>query len=223
VLPLVYDLIDELIGAATSPLLGIGISTPGLMDTTTGVVRRAVNFGWRDLPLRDLVQSRYNLPVHLGNGAHMAALAEYTFGSNSNRKNLIVIHAGQGIGAGIILNGQLFYGDAYGAGEIGHVVVAENERMCRCGNFGCLETVANARAIVLEAQQIASAKPDSLLHQFAGCVEAIDFDSVVRSFQAGDPHVGRMIGEVGRYLSIAIANLVGILNIERIVLTGPVA
>jgi N-acetylglucosamine repressor len=222
-LPQVYDLIDELIGAATSPLLGIGISTPGLMDTTTGVVRRAVNFGWRDLPLRDLIQSRYNLPVHLGNGAHMAALTEYTFGSSQNRKNLIVIHAGQGIGAGIILNGQLFYGDAYGAGEIGHVVVAENGRRCMCGNYGCLETVADSREIVRQAQLIARDNPASQLYANGSGAEVVDFEMVVRAFHAGDPAVCQMVGEVGRYLGIAIANLVGVLNIERIVLTGPVA
>jgi N-acetylglucosamine repressor len=223
VLPLVYDLIDELIGAAASPVLGIGISTPGLMDTITGVVRRAVNFGWQDLPLRDLIQSRYNLPVHLGNGAHMAALTEYTFGSSQNRKNLIVIHVGQGIGAGIILNGQLFYGDAYGAGEIGHVVVVENGRRCMCGNYGCLETVADSREIVRQAQLLARENPTSLLYQFAAGVETIDFDAVVRAFCDGDSAVWQMIREVGRYLGIAIANLVGVLNIERIVLTGPVA
>jgi N-acetylglucosamine repressor len=223
VLPLVYDLIDELSGAATSPLLGIGISTPGLMDTATGVVRRAVNFGWRDLPLRDLIQSHYKLPVHLGNGAHMAALTEHTFGGSQNCKNLIVIHVGQGIGAGIILNGQLFYGDAYGAGEIGHVVVAENGQRCMCGNAGCLETVADSRAIVRQAQLLAQKEPESLLPQLCAEPAGIDFDMVVRAFQSGDPAVRQLIREVGQYLGIAIANLVGVLNIERIVLTGPVA
>ena len=223
VLSLVYDLIDELIEAAGSPLLGIGISTPGLMDTTAGIVRHAVNFGWQNLHLRDLIHARYKLPVYLGNGAHMAALAEYTFGGSQNRKNLVVIHVGQGIGAGITLNGELFYGDAHGAGEIGHVVVVEDGRQCKCGNYGCLETVADSREIIRRAQLIAREDPSSLLHQLASDIETIDLDTVVQAFRAGDTALRQVIDEVGRYLGIAVANLIGILNIERIVITGPVA
>jgi glucokinase-like ROK family protein len=223
VLALAYELIDELIASAASPLLGIGISTPGLMDTTAGVVRRAVNLGWQDLHLKDLMQSRYQLPVYVGNGAHMAALAEYTFGGSQNSKNLVVIHVGQGIGAGVIVKGELFYGDAYGAGEIGHVVVAEDGRLCNCGNYGCLETVADCRAIVRRAQQIVREDSNSPLRRFAPDVEALDLESVARAFHAGDMAVRGIVDDVGRYLGIAVAHLIGILNIERVVITGPVA
>jgi len=223
VLGQLYDLLDELCAAATSPLLGIGISTPGLMDTAEGIVRRAVNLGWQDLHLKELVQSRYGLPVYVGNGAHMAALAEYTFGGGQNRSNLVVIHVGQGIGAGIILKGELFHGDAYGAGEIGHVVVAEGGQLCNCGNYGCLETVADSRAIVRRAQQVARGDHGSLLHQLAPDIEALDIACVAQAAHAGDAAVRQIVDEAGRYLGIAIAHLVGILNVERIVVTGPVA
>jgi predicted NBD/HSP70 family sugar kinase len=223
VLALVYDLIDELLGAATSPLLGIGVSAPGLLDTSAGVVRRAVNFGWHDLHLKDLIQSRYRLPVYVGNGSHMAALTEYTLGANQQRTNLVVIHVGQGIGAGIIVRGELFHGDAHGAGEIGHVVVAEDGSLCNCGNYGCLETVADSRAIVQRAQQLACADHASPLRQIAASVDAIDLECVARAFFAGDHAVRQIVEETGRYLGVAIANLVGILNIERVVITGPVA
>ena len=223
VLALTYDLIDELIGLATRPLLGIGISTPGLMDNSAEVVRRAVNFGWQNLHLKALIQSRYQLPVYMGNLAHMAALAEYTCGGGQKRKNLVVIHISQGIGAGIILHGELYHGDAYGAGEIGHAVVVEDGRLCNCGNYGCLETVADSRAIVRRVRELASAAPASRPHQSTFDLAAIDFEQAVRAFHAGDPTVGHVIEEVGRYLGIAAAQLVSILNIERIVITGPVA
>lgn len=217
VLALTYDLIDELVGSARRPLLGIGVSTPGLMDTSAEVVRRAVNFGWQDLHLKALIQSRYQLPVYMGNLAHMAALAEYTFGGGQTRKNLVVIHISQGIGAGIILHGELFHGDAYGAGEIGHAVVVEDGLLCNCGNYGCLETVADSRAIVRRVQELAGA------HLGADDLAASDFEQAVRAFHAGDPTVAQVIEEVGCYLGIAAAQLVSILNIERIVITGPVA
>jgi N-acetylglucosamine repressor len=223
VLALTYDLIDELVGLATRPLLGIGISTPGLMDNSAEVVRRAVNFGWQDLHLKALIQSRYQLPVYMGNLAHMAALAEYTCGGGQKRKNLVVIYISQGIGAGIILDGELFHGDAYGAGEIGHAVVVEDGRLCNCGNYGCLETVADSRAIIRRVQELARAASASRPHQRAGVLAEIDFEQAVRAFHAGDPTVGQVVEEVGRYLGIAAAQLVSILNIERIVITGPVA
>jgi predicted NBD/HSP70 family sugar kinase len=223
VLALIYEIIDDLVASAPSPLLGIGISTPGLMDISEEVVRRAVNFGWQDLHLKALIRSRYRLPVYMGNLAHMAALAEYTFGGGQKRKNLVVIHIGQGIGAGIILQGELFHGDAYGAGEIGHAVVAEHGRLCNCGNYGCLETMADSRAIVRRVQDLARAEPSWLAHHSAEDPLAIDFDYVVRAFHAGAPAVCQIIEEIGRYLGIAVAQLVSILNVERIVITGPVA
>jgi N-acetylglucosamine repressor len=211
VLAQIYEIIDELTESAASSLLGIGISTPGLMDVSAEVVRRAVNFGWQNLQLKSLIQSRYQLPVYMGNVAHMAALAEYTFGGGQHRENLVVVHIGHGIGAGIILQGELFHGDAYGAGEIGHAVVVEQGQLCNCGNYGCLETVADCRAIVRRAQQL------------AGSSKVIDFEQVVQASHQGDPAVGQIIEEVGRYLGMAVAQLVSILNIERIVITGPIA
>jgi N-acetylglucosamine repressor len=211
VLAQIYEIIDELTESAASSLLGIGISTPGLMDVSAEVVRRAVNFGWQNLQLKSLIQSRYQLPVYMGNVAHMAALAEYTFGGGQHRENLVVVHIGHGIGAGIILQGELFHGDAYGAGEIGHAVVVEQGQLCNCGNYGCLETVADCRAIVRRAQQL------------AGISKVIDFEQVVQASHRGDPAVGQIIEEVGRYLGMAVAQLVSILNIERIVITGPIA
>jgi N-acetylglucosamine repressor len=223
VLALLYELLDELVAQAASPLLGIGISTPGLMDTSEEVVRRAVNFGWQDLHLKALITSRYRLPVYMGNMAHMAALAEYTFGSGQNRKNLVVIHIGQGIGAGIILQGELFHGDAYGAGEIGHAGVAEHGLLCNCGNYGCLETVADIRAIIRRARELVRAGRASSLCRDAGAAETITIESVIQAFHAGDRLAEEIIDEIGRYLGIAVAQLVSILNIERIVITGPVA
>jgi predicted NBD/HSP70 family sugar kinase len=214
VLARTYDLIDELVDRATRPLLGIGISTPGLMDSSAEVVRRAVNFGWQDVHLKALIQARYKLPVYMGNQAHMAALAEYTCGDGPKRKNLVVIYISQGIGAGIILRGELFHGDAYGAGEIGHAVVVEDGRLCNCGNYGCLETVADSRAIVRRVRELASYGAPELAE--------IDFEQAVQAFHAGDPTVHRAIEEVGRYLGIAAAQLVSILNVERIVITGPI-
>jgi predicted NBD/HSP70 family sugar kinase len=222
-LELLFPLLDSLIKTAGSPLLGIGISSPGLIDTASGTVRRAVNFDWHDLPLRTMVQERHNLPVYIANDGHMVALAEYMFGQGQNSSRLVTIKVGRGIGAGIMLNGQLLSSETFGAGEIGHVVVERNGPRCNCGNFGCLEAIANVSAIVGRAQAIARQNPTSLLHQFAPAPEAISIDTIIQACQAGDLAARQLIVDVGRYLGIAVANLIAVLGARRVVVTGRIA
>jgi N-acetylglucosamine repressor len=222
-LALVYGLIDQLIAMAGCPIMGIGIGTPGLMDPARGVVRYTVNLDWQNLPLGNLLETHYKLPVYIANDSQAAALAEYTFGLGRDISNLIVVKVGRGIGAGIVVNGQLYYGDGFGAGEIGHVVVAEGGQACRCGHSGCLETLVSSRTIVRQAQAIARSNPQSSLHRFAATPEAINTDVVLQSFGAGDETLRPVIAEAGRYLGIAVANLVGAWNIHRIVIAGSIA
>jgi N-acetylglucosamine repressor len=222
-LELAYELIDELVTSATSPLLGIGIGTPGLIDARRGVVRQAVNLDWQELRLRDLLESRYNVPVYIANDSQVAALGEYTFGQNSDTSNLVVVKVGRGIGAGIVINGHLYYGDGFGAGEIGHVMVTEDGELCRCGHFGCLETIVSSQALIKQAQAIASNDSDSVLNQMADCPGAITTETVLKAVEAGDPALREVVDRAGYYLSIAVANLVGVLNIQRVVIAGSVA
>lgn len=222
-LALVYALCEQLLPAATSPVLGIGIGTPGLIHAQKGIVRKAVNLDWADLPLRDLVARRCGLPVYIANDSHVAALGEYVFGQKRKTPNLVVVKVGRGVGAGIVLHGHLYHGDDSGAGEIGHVRVVEGGVRCRCGHDGCLETVTSSQAIVKQARALAQANPQSLLWQFAPTLDAITTDVVLQAFQAGDPALPPIIAEVGHYLGIALANLVGVLNIQKIVIAGSVA
>ena len=222
-LDLVYELTDTLLTAVTSPLLGIGIGSPGLMDARNGIVRQAVNLDWEDLPLRDLLQTRYGVPVYLANDSHAAALGEYTFGPDRGVENLIVVKVGRGTSAGIVLNGRLHYGDSSGAGEIGHIRVVENGSLCLCGHTGCLETVASSRAMIEKAQQVFASDPQSTLRQFADTAEAINTDVILQAFLAGDAGIARIVEEVGHYLGVAVANLIGALNIQTIIIAGSLA
>jgi len=219
-LALVYELVDSLLASTDKPLLGIGIGTPGLIDTGHGVVQQAVNLDWQNLPLGSLLQARYKLPIYVANDSQLAALAEHIFGGGQHTANLVVIKVGRGIGAGIVLNGQLFQGDGSGAGEIGHITVVENGKQCRCGNFGCLETVASTRAIVQKAQELAPVHPDSLLNRFPAEPHAITIDTIWEAFEADDDLARQIVLEAGRYLGIAAAGLVGALNVQRILVVG---
>jgi len=223
VLESVYALIDRLIPLAASPILGIGIGTPGLVDPHQGIVRKAVNLGWDELCLGELLHERYHVPVHIANDSHVAALAEFTFGGNGSSPNLIVIKMSRGIGVGIVLNSQLYYGDTYGAGELGHVVIVEHGERCRCGHSGCLETVTGSEAIVRSAQGIARSNPDSALRRIVPSIEDINMESVSLALAAGDKGLEKLIAEAGRFLGMALASMVSILNVHRIVISGSVA
>jgi predicted NBD/HSP70 family sugar kinase len=205
---LVFELLDDLLDGVTAPLLGIGIGTPGLVDSQTGTIRRAVNLDWRDLPLGAIVGERYGVPVNVANDSQAAALAEYTYAGGDRVPNLIAIRVGRGVGAGLILRGALFQGDGSGAGEIGHVVVADDGEVCRCGRTGCLETVAGMRAIERDATA-AAGRP-------------IELAELRRSLDAGEPWAVSIVDEAAAALGRAIAGLTGALDIQRVVLLGPV-
>jgi glucokinase-like ROK family protein len=219
----VYKLTDAMLAKVNHPLLGIGIGSPGLMDARSGIVRQAVNLDWKDLPLRDLMQSRYNVPVYLANDSHAAAMGEYTFGTDRGAKNLIVVKAGRGISAGIVLNGRLYYGDGSGAGEIGHIRVVDNGKLCLCGHTGCLETIASSRAMIEKAVQIFSTDQQTTLHKYATTEEAINTDLILRSFLDGDAKIVQIVEEVGHYLGAAVAILISVLNVQTIIIAGRMA
>jgi predicted NBD/HSP70 family sugar kinase len=220
-LQLVYQILDRLVHDGHKPIVGIGVGTPGLVNTREGIVVNAVNLDWQDLPLAQLLRSRYGLPVSVLNDSQATAIGEFVYGGRyPSDSNLVVINVRHGIGAGILINGRLYQGDGGGAGEIGHVVVAKDGAPCRCGRRGCLETVASARAVMQRLQTSAKEHPTSVLANQAG-----DFtlEALIDAFQASDPLAQEIVLEAAYYLGLSLAGLIGMLNIQRIVLTGDMA
>ena len=155
---LAEDAIADVISAAPGPLLGIGVGTPGVV-TPTGTVVEADTLGWFDLHLARRLQSRFDLPVSVSNDANAAALAEYSYAARSS-ENLMAIKIGDGVGAGIIVNGHQHFGESFSAGEIGHIVVDNDGPQCRCGHYGCLEMFLSVPLI--QAAIAAGDDPDSV-------------------------------------------------------------
>ena len=211
------ELVDRLVRVAVKPPIGIGIGTSGLVDTSSGTVRWAVHLDWHDLHLGARMQDRTGLPVYVANDSQAAALAEWTFGRHTPSRGMVVVKVGNGIGAGIIIEDRLYQGDGFGAGEIGHISVADNDLLCRCGRTGCLETVASLRSVqariraithdVTDTERLPLADPDAL----QPCLDA---------FESGDPRVVEVILGAGRYLGRMLGHLVGTLDIHDIVLIG---
>jgi predicted NBD/HSP70 family sugar kinase len=164
---------------------------------------------WAELRLGPELEERYGMPVAVANDSHAAALAELTFFRRPRPNNLIVIRVGRGVGAGIILNGQLFQGDGYGAGEFGHISMTGAEAPCRCGKEGCLETITSMRALV----------------DAAGTLEPsiTDEGGLVAAFLADVTGIRRMVLDAARQLGVAVGWLIGVLNVQHVLLVGPVA
>lgn len=202
----VYQILDELLKTEWKPIVGIGVGAPGLIHTREGIVVNAVNLEWRDLPLANLLEERYRLPVTVLNDSQATAIGEYVYGEHEPDGNLVVVNVKHGIGAGILINGRLFQGDGGGAGEIGHVVVQENGAQCRCGKRGCLETVASAQAVARRVQTETG--------------QGATLDEIRAAFEAGDAQVRAAVLDAGHYLGTSLASLIGTLNIQKIVLTG---
>lgn len=183
----VVELARDLMGAATAPILGIGIGTPGIVRTD-GVVLSAPNLGWYDVELRATLSSELGLAVVVANDANAAVLAENTYGTAT--ADSLLIRVGLGVGAGLLTAGQPLIGSHFAAGEIGHVTVGtDGGPQCACGNVGCLEAWLAAPAL---RRRIA---------------EQGDADSV--------------LSDAGERLGIALAPIVGALDLSEIVLSGP--
>jgi predicted NBD/HSP70 family sugar kinase len=207
---LVHELIDELLASPHNQILGIGVGTPGIVDGE-GTIRWAVNLAWTDLPLGARLADHYNLPTVVANDSRAAAFATFLFEGDDRPANLIAIKVGHGIGAGLVLDGQLFGGDGFGAGEIGHIVIEPDGAPCHCGRFGCLETVASVPAILRRA--FFRAKDE-------GARIPQSIEAIATAAADGDELALGVVRSAGRAVGAAIASLTGALDVRRIVVLG---
>ncbi len=212
--------VDKLRAQATRPLLGVGISALGLVDSHEGIARYAAYLDWRDVPLRERLAAHLpaNVPIYLDNDTNLAALGERVFGAGDGVDNVVIVMVGDsGIGAGIIVNGEIYHG-AGGAGEIGHMPVAGNDANCVCGRQGCLEAVASGWALIQRAREAAVAHPESALN--ALLPDDVTLENVRQAVQAGDPTAITLAQEAGHYLGLVVAIIASTLNPHRIVVGG---
>ncbi|MFJ3404371.1 ROK family protein [Promicromonospora sp. NPDC090134] len=136
--------VRRLVAAASHPVIGVGVGSPGIIDLDGRVVE-APNRGWYDVPLAEILGERLGLPVHVANDANTAALGEFTYGGATG--SMLVVTVGAGVGAGVVVDGVRVHGQRDAAGEIGHVTVVDDGEPCACGRVGCLETVLSVPAL----------------------------------------------------------------------------
>lgn len=203
------------------PVLGIAMGVPGLIDTQSGNLLLAPNLGWENVPLRQMLQTRFDVPVTVDNEGTMAAFGESYFGVARGSRNVLFVSAGVGIGGGFVLDGRIYAGGAGFAGEVGHMTLEIDGALCNCGNRGCWETVASQSAVFRRVHEAISGGAGSSLARFKnGKRESLTIPLVVRAAESGDPVAQQALSETGRYIGIGLANLINALNPEMVVFGG---
>lgn len=186
-------------------IIGIGIGVPGIVNYEQGLILSAPNLGWENVELRSIIEQKFSVPVFIDNEANAGAIGEKWFGAGKRADEFLYISAGTGIGAGIIINNELYRGSKGLAGEIGHMTVSLDGILCSCGNTGCWEEYSSEKAL------------------FRYMKEHIDlagltiFD-IVENAIAGDDVSRKAFQHVGKYLGIGVANLINAFNPELVII-----
>jgi predicted NBD/HSP70 family sugar kinase len=197
-------------GIALEKVVGVGLGVPGPIDVETGALgSTAILPGWAGTHPRQELADRLGVPVHVDNDANLGALGEKVWGSGRGAGDLAYIKIASGVGAGLVINNQIYRGPGGTAGEIGHITLDESGPVCRCGNRGCLETFTAARYVL------------PLLHSSHG--PDITMPAVVRLARDGDPGCRRVVADIGRNIGSGVASLCNLLSPSRIVLGGDLA
>ena len=197
--------LDE--AAAETPLLGVGLGVPGVVDSSSGRVTSPL-IGWSDFALRDALQQELGIAVLVDNDVNTLATAERLYGRGRDVEDFITLTLGRGVGLGIVANGDIYHGHGGGAGEFGHVTAVVDGPVCSCGKRGCLEAVIGDPALV------AIARGDGTIGKRHGIA------ALRRQADAGDADARAIFAEAATVLGQAVANLVNVLSPKLILVSG---
>lgn len=207
------DLIDEVTKGAgeSSPPWAIGVALPGLIDSTSGVCIEATGLGWRDVPIRALLEEHFGVPVAVSNDAKAAVTAEVAEGAAKGQRDVVLLFEDQGIGSGIVSGGTLIHGLNGVAGEIGHCRVEGATKRCKCGNIGCLETVSSTDALADEVRKILGPSGTKVLPRRPSLADLAALQN---------RRVNALLERAGRELGVAASWLINLFNPQSLVLGG---
>jgi glucokinase len=239
-------------GDGNLKVAGVGLSVAGTVDFARGIIVESPNLPYSNFPLRDIVADSCGLPVFLDNDGNLATLGEKSFGNAANAQNIVGLTLGTGIGAGIIIDGQMYRGADGAAAEIGHMVINAHGPQCTCGSFGCFEEMASGRALVrIARERLAEAKLDfeekfapggdrleaqqnylsdsarmehwPILSAYVDNIDGVTGPIITEAAKSGDMLALQCFSDVGYWLGIGINNIVNIFNPEIIVIGGGMA
>lgn len=223
ILEIGYEIIDKLIlKAGDVKVMGIGVSLNGVVDTKEGISLFSPHYRWRDVPMKSYLEDRYDCHIFMDNDVRMMAIAEKECGAAKDNPSFIMLNIGEGIGAGIVINNQVFHGGSYSAGEVGHLRVREDgKRFCSCGKKGCLEAEISTENILLKVkEEMESGEVRTNLSEIKD--REIGFNDICEGAKNGDYYCVQVIEYIGKNLGKALGNVVNIINPELLVINGEI-
>jgi predicted NBD/HSP70 family sugar kinase len=204
----------------TKRILGMGVAMPGLIENGTGQVLLSPDFGWKDIPLQTWLRKKLAFPVLVRNSNHALALNENSLLEKTDGVTFC-INLGYGIGAALVSGGELYTGSSGATGELGHSVIEKGGPVCKCGNSGCLESVASGEAIARQAQTIIAHHASSKIAELCGNdAGRIDAQMVFLAAGAGDKPALKIIDTAAEYIGMGLSTAVNVLDPDRVVLCG---
>lgn len=204
-------------------IAGVGIGSPGPLDTKTGIVLLTPNLGWVNMPLRDRVAAGLGLPAALDNDANCAIYGEWWRGAARGVDYVVGLTIGTGIGGGIVLGGDVYRGASDIAGEVGHMTIDSTGRLCKCGNYGCLEAYASGPAIAARATEGIQAGADTSLPSYVkNDLSKITAQVVYQAAHDGDDFALEVVRDTAKFLGAGVASLINIFNPQVVVICGGV-
>ncbi|GAA4715884.1 ROK family glucokinase [Pedococcus ginsenosidimutans] len=222
----IVEVVSELLDLAEDPVVAVGIGAAGFVAADRATVVFAPHLSWRGEPLEANLQRRVPVPISVDNDANAAAWAEWRFGAAQGETHLMMITLGTGIGGALLFDGQVVRGKYGIAGEFGHMQVVPGGQRCECGNRGCWEQYASGNALVREARSLMTANSpvaSDLLDRVEGDPMALTGPLITQAAQEGDPTATELLGEIGQWLGVGIANLAAAFDPGTFVVGGGVS
>jgi glucokinase len=209
----------SLVQQVPKEVLGVGIGSPGKVDSTQGVVYDAVNLGWAEVNLLGEIRQRISadLPVWIQKDTNLSALGEYYFGACQDCANFVYVGVGSGLGGGILSGGRLVMGGNWYAAELGHLSIEPDGALCACGGFGCAETIASGPGLVRVTRELlAESQEETILRKNT----TLTPEDIISAAKTGDTIAQAALSRVGYALGIVISACAAILNPTRFVIGG---
>lgn len=221
VLAQLFSVIRDCQGAARRHLSAISVIVRGPVNIREGLWAFSPNIGWRNMPLKKIVEDAFGIPVFVENDANAMTVGEYYYGAAKDANSLIFLKVGHGIGAGMVIHGRLFTGADNCAGEVGHTTIDIAGPLCSCGSYGCLEALASETALIrMMGKAIKEGEYSLVTDLVGGDLESLSAEEIYLAAKRGDELSIHILKQAARYLGIGIANIIKSFNPEQIILGG---
>ena len=205
-------------GLSLDQIEWVGVGTPGIANSATGIIEYSNNLGFNNTPMVKYLETALGKPTFIENDANAAAYGEYVAGAAKGAKHAVCITLGTGVGGGIIIDGKIYCGSNFGGAEIGHTVIDVNGPMCSCGRKGCFEVFSSATGLIRMTKEALAAHPESAMKD----EERITGRTAFNYMRAGDETAKQVVDDYIRYLAAGITNTINIFQPDVLCIGGGV-